>query len=223
MPKGAFARDLEKYYRIEFDCPRPKARQKLGLWMNNFGLHCVATYRFGQWATRLYHRQFLLGLLPRLLHAMLNFTMRVIHHVELNVVGIGPGLYIGHASGIFIGASSIGDNLSITHNVTIGLGHSGGKKGKPHIGHNVWIGTGTVVSGAITVGDNVTITPGTYLSRSIPGACLVGGNPGRVLAHNYDNQKLLPTTNAVGERVVPHEQPTAPTVQAEARVLAEGE
>jgi serine O-acetyltransferase len=191
MPRSAFAADLDKYYRIDCDGPHPPMRQRLGLWTGNFGLHCVAVYRYGQWARRLYRRHFLLGLLPRILHTLLGFGIRVIHHVELNVVDIGPGLYIGHASSLFIGAARIGDNFSVTHNVTIGQGHSNGGEGKPTIGNNVWIGTGTVVAGAISVGDNVTISPGTFLSRTIPKGCLVGGNPGRVLSNNYNNQKLL--------------------------------
>ncbi len=212
MARGTLARDLEKYYRIEFETSKPRIGQKLGLWLSHFGLHCVVCYRFGQWATRFRRRHFLLGLLPRVLHGLLNFAVRMVHHVELNVSDIGPGLFIGHASNIFVGAQSIGDNLSITHNVTIGIGHSDGKEGKPHIGHNVWIGTGTVLAGAIRVGDNVTITPGTCLSRSIPDACLVGGNPGRVLAHDYDNQKLMPT----------EQKPPLPApVAAESRALAE--
>lgn len=217
MPRTAFARDLEKFYRIEFGTPKPRVWQRLELWTNHFGLHCVAVYRFGQWAMRFQRRHFLLGLLPRLLHGLLNLAIRVFHHVELHVVDIGPGLYVGHAHGIYIGASSIGENFSTTHNVTIGLGHSGGKEGKPHIGNNVWIGTGTVVAGAIRVGDNVTISPGTFLTRSLPDACLAGGNPGRVLANDYDNHKLLVTEDAVKTRVVTQEVPPV----GEARAMAE--
>jgi serine O-acetyltransferase len=131
----------------------------------------------------------------------------VIHHVELNVADIGPGLYIGHASSLFVGADSIGDNFSVTHNVTIGQGHSHGGEGKPSIGNNVWVGTGAVVAGAIHVGDNVTISPGTFLSRTIPDACLVGGNPGRVLANNYNNDKLLSTD---GGGAYPNREGTIP-------------
>jgi len=47
------------------------------------------------------------------------------------------------------------------------------------------------VAGAISIGNNVTIMPGTFLSRTVPDGCLVGGNPGRVLAQNYDNLKLF--------------------------------
>lgn len=207
MPQGAFARDREKFYRIEFETPTPNFRQKLGLWLGHFGFHCVATYRFGQWALRFHRRHFLLGLPLRLLHFVLNLNMRLLHHVELHVVGIGPGLHIGHACGIYMGATSIGDNLSVTHHVTVGVGHSGGKEGKPHIGNNVWIGTGAIVAGAIHVGDNVTISPGTFLSRTIPDACLVGGNPGRVLANNYNNDKLLSTD---GGGAYPNREGTIP-------------
>jgi serine O-acetyltransferase len=187
----AFGRDLEKFYRIDLEESRPGPGAKLNIWVNNFGLHCVAAYRFGQFASHLCHKNILIGFIPKTIHRCLNFLVRMIYHVEINALSIGPGFYIGHIGTILIGPSNIGKNLSVTHNVTIGVGYSPGREGRPVIGDNVWIGTGSTLTGAITIGNNVTIIPGTFLSRSIPDGCLVGGNPARVLAQNYDNQKLL--------------------------------
>lgn len=59
---------------------------------------------------------------------------------------IGSGLYIGHFGTIVInGASKIGNNCNITHNVTIGQQNRGEKKGCPTIGDYVWIGVTTQV------------------------------------------------------------------------------
>jgi serine O-acetyltransferase len=192
--QGAFASDLEKYYRIGFsNCP-PGFFTKLNLWINHLGLHCVAMYRFGQFANRLYHKNAILGFIPMVFYTIFNFLIRLFYHVDIDAAIIGPGLYIGHIGCIYIGNVTIGKNFSVTHNVTIGQGHSEGKEGRPEsIGDNVWIGTGSVISGAIIVGNNVTIAPGTFLSRTIPDGCLVGGNPAHVLAQNYNNSKLFGT------------------------------
>lgn len=187
---GAFKADLERYYRI-FPGSNPPLSKKIRMWLTNLGLHCVICYRFGKLAERVYRRNRILGLAPRCIHFLLNFVVRAVHHVDIDAATIGPGLYIGHVGTIYVGPTTIGRNFSLTHNVTIGIGHSEGGEGIPTLGDDVWIGTGSTISGAITIGDRVTIVNGTVLSRSIPDGCLAGGNPGRVIMRDYDNQKLL--------------------------------
>ncbi len=188
---NVFASDLEKYYKISFQAWRPSFGDKLSLWVNHFGLHCVAMYRFGQFASRLYHKNIIFGILPIAIHSVLNYIIHLVYQVDIDAATIGPGLYIGHIGCIYIGKSNVGENFSVTHNVTIGVGHSAGKEGRPTIGDNVWVGTGSTLAGSIAIGNKVTIAPNTFLSRSIPDGCLVGGNPGKILAQNYDNSKLF--------------------------------
>jgi serine O-acetyltransferase len=187
----AFRTDLDKYYTIVFGTTTPSLMGRLKLWLSEFGLHCVAVYRFGKAVDRLRQRSRLLGLIPKLIHWVANLLMQFLHHVDLEEADIGPGFYIGHVGTIYIGPTTIGANFSITHNVTIGEGHSKGAEGIPVIGDNVWVGTGSVISGAITIGSGVTVTSGSVLSRSVPEGSLVGGNPGRVIMREYDNSKLI--------------------------------
>ncbi len=189
--KSNFKVDLAKYYRLRPGCAGPSLRTKLRLWVFNFGLHCVACYRFGQYANRLYSRSKLLGFIPRGVHRVLNYLVCMIHHVDISAATIGPGLYIGHVGTIYIGETVIGRNFSLSHNVTIGIGHSEGSAGVPVIGDDVWIGTGSIISGKITIGNRVAISSGCVLARSVPDGCLVAGNPGRVALRDYDNSQLL--------------------------------
>jgi serine O-acetyltransferase len=189
-PRAPFAIDLEKYYRLHLCSSAPALVPRIGLWASHFGLHCVAVYRFGRAARRLRARRPLLGWVPLQIARVLDFAMGLIHHVQIHAE-VGPGFYIGHAATIFVGPTRIGANCSLTHNVTIGVGHSEGATGIPTVGDDVWIGTGSVISGAIHVADGVTIASGTMLSRSVPPRCLVGGNPGRPLVKSYDNAPLL--------------------------------
>jgi serine O-acetyltransferase len=182
--------DLEKYYQLGFGTKNPSIRQIFNLWIYNFGLHCVAVYRLGRFSDRLRLRIGLWALPLILIHRLLDLFIRFVYHVDIDA-DLGGGFYIGHVGTIYIGPTTIGENCSLSHNVTIGIGHSEGKEGLPVIGDNVWIGTGSIISGAITVGNNVTIINGSILSRSVPDNSLVGGNPARVIMQNYDNSHLM--------------------------------
>jgi serine O-acetyltransferase len=190
--KGPFKIDREKYYRIQFGTVTPHLSQKLALWITHFGFHCVIVYRIGKYAKGLYGRNRLAGLPLVVIFKFLNYFGRMIHHVDISDATIGPGMHISHASTIYIGEIPIGRNFSLGHNVTIGIGHQAGKVGMPKsIGDDVWIGTGSVIAGAITIGNHVTIASGSILSKDIPDNALVMGNPARVIDPNYDNTHLL--------------------------------
>jgi len=49
------------------------------------------------------------------------------------------------------------------------------------IGDNVWIGTGCIVLGGVTIGDGSVIAAGSVVVKNIPANCLAGGNPAKVI------------------------------------------
>jgi serine O-acetyltransferase len=189
--KGLFRNDLEKYYTILYRNSKPGFSKKIRLWLFDFGLHCVAVYRLGELAHRLKKTSVLIALPLWAPHKILDYIARFVHHVNIDAKNIGPGFYIGHVGNIFIGPVNIGSNCSVTHNVTIGVGHAKFKEGIPVIGDDVWIGAGSIISGAITIGNSVTINSGSILTKSIPDRCLVAGNPARVIGNDYDNSEIL--------------------------------
>lgn len=82
---------------------------------------------------------------------------------------IGKGLYMPHFGNIIINnATIIGENCTIAHSITIGKTDRGARKGVPKIGNFVWIGTGSVLVGNITIGDNVLIAPNSFINFDIP-------------------------------------------------------
>lgn len=190
-PKGDFALDLEKLYCIECGTPTPAFRKRFSIWVNNLGLHCVAVYRFARYARKVYLRNRAVGMPLMLLQALLIYFVRYHYHTDIFAADIGPGFYIGHVGSIYVGRCVIGSNLSLTHNVTIGFNNSEGLEGLPTVGSSVWIGTGSVVYGSISIGSGVTVNCGSILSKSIPDRCLVGGNPARVVQTNHENSKLF--------------------------------
>ncbi len=96
---------------------------------------------------------------------------------------IGGGLYISHFGGVVINSkTTIGRNCNLAHNVTIGQSNRGKSKGIPTIGDRVWIGTGAVVVGKITIGNDVLIAPNAYVNFDVPPSSIVIGNPAKIIA-----------------------------------------
>lgn len=87
---------------------------------------------------------------------------------------IGPGLYIGHFSGIVVGRGvQIGANCNLSHGVTVG-----GHRGCPVIGDAVYLAAGAKVFGPISVGDHVAIGANAVVRRSVPShTTVVVGEP----------------------------------------------
>ena len=79
-------------------------------------------------------------------------------------------------TGIFIsGASKIGSNCTIFHQVTIGSNTLEGSKnqGAPVIGDNVFIGCGAKIIGGVHIGNNVCIGANCVVTHDVPDDCTV--------------------------------------------------
>ncbi|MDQ7991604.1 MAG: DapH/DapD/GlmU-related protein [Propionicimonas sp.] len=186
-----FSIDLAKMYAIKLSGPEPGIAEKAVFWLLNSDFHVVACYRYGQFADRLRERNRFVGTLAVASHRLWNRWTTHVDHADIHhLSSIGPGLLVMHRHGVMVNAT-IGDNCVIHQNVTIGQHIAGGDQSVPRIGNNVWIGPGAIITGPITIGDGATISAGTVLSKDVPAGCLVAGNPGRVIAQNYDNAAML--------------------------------
>ena len=105
---------------------------------------------------------------------------------------IGQGILMDHATGVVIGeTSSIGDNVSILHNVT--LGGTGKEKGNRHpkIGNGVLISVGAIILGNVEIGDGAKIGACSVVLNNIPPHCTAVGVPARVTGRpNCQNPAL---------------------------------
>ncbi len=95
---------------------------------------------------------------------------------------IGSGVFIDHGTGIVIGeTATVGDDVSLLHDVT--LGGTGSHRGDRHpkIGKGVLIGAGAKVLGNIEIGDYAKIAAGSVVLRPVPSHCTAAGVPARLV------------------------------------------
>jgi len=104
---------------------------------------------------------------------------------------IGPGAYLSNGGHMIIKADRIGAGCVIQRGVTIGVNNTSPERETPNIGANVWIGANSVIFGGVSLGSGATVLEGSVIASSVPANCVVGGNPARIVRHDFDNQRLL--------------------------------
>ena len=138
------------------------------------GFQAIQTHRLAQWCNSNGRRDFALYLQSR---------SSEVFQTDINpAVKMGKGIFLDHATGVVIGeTATIGDNVSILHNVT--LGGTGKDKGDRHpkIGCGVLLGAGAKILGNIRVGDCSRIAAGSLVLKEVPSKVTVAGIPGKVV------------------------------------------
>lgn len=136
------------------------------------GVHAVAVFRFGQW---ILSQPLALRILLKPAYAYLNHRTKAKWGIMLAPgATIGKGLHIFHFGGIFVGEQVIiGENCSLSHDVTIGLAGEGKRRGAPTIGNNVYIAPGAKIAGRVHIGNNVKIGANAVVSKDVPDNALV--------------------------------------------------
>lgn len=98
---------------------------------------------------------------------------------------IGPGFGLPHPSGVVIGMATIGRDVWLLQNVTLGVRHPRDRfddpKNYPIIGNNVSILAGAVVAGPVKVGDGAMVGANAVVLEDVPENCVAVGVPARIL------------------------------------------
>lgn len=114
--------------------------------------------------------------------SLINFTV-----FGIEVAGhcrIGKGLFFAHTQGTVIGAASIGDNVTIYHNVTLGarsLDLAFDPAARPVVGDDVLIASGAKVLGGIRIGDRAKIGVNALVLTSVPADAIVRAPLGQIM------------------------------------------
>lgn len=107
------------------------------------------------------------------------------------ILRIGNNVAIGDRTEIHVGDSvEIGDNTLISWDCCI-MDRDYHKfdgdieiKRPVKIGSNVWIGCNCLIMKGITIGDGAVIAAGAVVTKDVPPATLVGGNPAKIIREN---------------------------------------
>jgi hypothetical protein len=112
-------------------------------------------------------------------------------------IRVGRNVFINQNCTMYdLGGIDIGDEVMIGPNVSlITSGHPLEPSrrrdfviAKPIvIQKNVWIASGAIIIGGVTIGENSVVAAGSVVTRDVPPNTLVGGNPARVIRSIGEN------------------------------------
>ncbi|HEU5047522.1 MAG TPA: sugar O-acetyltransferase [Rickettsiales bacterium] len=104
---------------------------------------------------------------------------------------IGRNVFINQNCNVCdFGGLDIGDDVMIGPNVSIvTAGHAlEPSKRRSHviakpivIERNVWIATGAIIIGGVTIGENAVVAAGSVVTKDVPANTMVAGNPAKVI------------------------------------------
>ncbi len=144
------------------------------------GFWTLFWHRFGNWR---------MSVSPWLLRAPLSLTYRIMFKAcEVfcgmmlpYTVQVGRRVTLEHFGGMILVARSIGSDVILRQNTTLGIASLRDLNAKPIIEDNVEIGAGAVILGDITIGTGAMIGANAVVIRSVPPFAVVGGVPARIL------------------------------------------
>ena len=140
--------------------------------LNYKGFVALEAWRVSNWLWQRGRRDFAL-----LMQSASSERLQVSIHPS---AAIGTSVYLDHATGIIIGASSIiGDDVTIMQNVTIGRKHDDPVH-SPRIGRGALLASGATVIGDISIGDHAKVGAGAVVTHDVPAGCTAVGVPARL-------------------------------------------
>lgn len=158
---------------IKADLYRHTRKVSVGLVVKHLLFNAGFAYMF--WFRLCRSKNMLIRILARLMHRMLSVRYQIQLPKETRV---GPGLYIGHATGVIVNSTAtIGANCNLSPFTVIGSNQGQAAT----IGDCVYIGPHVSIVEDITIGDGSIIGAGSVVIRDVPRNSVVVGNPGRVL------------------------------------------
>lgn len=150
------------------------------------GFQALQCWRLSSWLWRKGRRS-----LALYLQSMVSSLFAVDIHPAAT---IGSGVLIDHGTGIVIGeTASVGNNVSILHNVT--LGGTGKETGDRHpkVEDGVMIGAGATILGNIKVGMGAHIAACSVVLKPVESFAVISGVPGKMVGKVRYEAGVMPS------------------------------
>jgi serine O-acetyltransferase len=175
----------------------------LGVVLLTQGFWASTVYRLSHWV----EIQEQLGVIRLLLRMWFLFWQKLIEMLTgISIPAtcqIGEGLYVGHFGHLIVnGKVQMGANCNLSQGVTLGMKRDGNNKGVPTLGDRVYVGPNAVIIGEVHVGNDAVIGAGAIVTKSVPAAAVVAGNPATVISNKgsfnlvrYDGMESDPARN----------------------------
>ncbi len=132
----------------------------------------------------LFHRisHFFNNLKLKFIARLISQFARFLTGIEIHPAAkIGKRLFIDHGMGIVIGeTTTIGNNCTIYHGVTLGGTGKDKYKRHPDLGNNVIVGCGAKILGPIKIGNNVKVGANAVVLKDVPDNSTVVGIPAKI-------------------------------------------
>ncbi|MEZ5690891.1 MAG: serine O-acetyltransferase [Rickettsiales bacterium] len=157
----------------------PAARSRLEVVLCYPGIHAIVFYRLSNflWQNNL-----------KLVGRFISYLARFITGIEIHPAAkIGKRLFLDHGMGIVIGeTATIGDDVTIYHDVTLGGTslHTGLRH--PQIGNDVIIGAGAQILGPVKIGNHARVGSNAVVVKDVEEGTTVVGVPARVVMESTD-------------------------------------
>lgn len=138
----------------------------------------VVFYRLSNWVVT--HDLFIVRIVGWPLRVAYKLIVELIMGVELpDRVLAGEGLAVFHAVGLVVnGKVTLGANVTLRHNTTIGARFSG--ENPPRIGNGVNVGSNVVILGDVEIGDNSNVGAGAVVVESCPANSIIISQKARI-------------------------------------------
>lgn len=151
------------------------------------GFWVLLLHRYGNWRMSIVNR--FVRLPFSIIYKIMFPLTEVLCGINLSyTVKVGRRVKLEHFGGMILVPRSIGDDVTIRQNTTMGIARKSQLNGKPTIEDRVDIGCGVVILGNVTVGHDSVIGANAVVVSNIPPYSLAVGIPAKVIKQfSYEN------------------------------------
>ncbi len=154
------------------------------------GFWALFWHRFGNWRMGVRSRALRVPL--SVVYRLMNFMVNRMAGIELPyTVRVGRRVILEHFGGMILVAQSIGNDVTIRQNTTLGIARLDDRSGRPVIGDGVELGAGVVVLGRVVIGEDAVVGANAVVVKSVPPLAVVGGVPAKLIRMRTRDEAAL--------------------------------